>query len=199
MIGLSFLFSEEMSGNNENEASSEEMAKTGSEDDCDHGNSRGNTSDNDSINDCDCDFEQNSALRYLAKEESLCMHEERGVLPFGSLPFGSYCCADAFKEMAQAEGEWSKPEYVAYRSLSAAEWKKVEVASVMDPRCKMKYLEYSLSKQGGGDGISDATTVLAAVRTIFNGYVTRLPEVLKTTGIWCIEKNFQGISKLVKT
>ncbi|KAJ4846016.1 hypothetical protein Tsubulata_002530, partial [Turnera subulata] len=117
---LLFLFPpEEMSGNNENEASSEEMAKTRSDDDCDHGNSPGDTSDNDSINDCDCDFEQNSALRYLAM-----LSCTRGVLPVdGGLLSVLLATNDVFKTL--------NVDYIREESLCMHEVQKVKAKRVL--------------------------------------------------------------------
>lgn len=59
-------------------------------------------------------------------------------------------------------------------------WKKMylvlAVAMVMDPRFKMKYLEFTSSEFDDSDGIPGFTTVLEAIRGLFNDYVTQFPE-----------------------
>ncbi|GFZ11594.1 hypothetical protein Acr_22g0009920 [Actinidia rufa] len=45
------------------------------------------------------------------------------------------------------------------------------IASVMDPRCKMTYIEYISSKSEISDGNSQSTLVLDAVRSLFGDYV----------------------------
>lgn len=59
-------------------------------------------------------------------------------------------------------------------------WKKMylvlAVAMVMDPRFKMKYLEFTSSEFDDSDGIPGFATVLEAVRSLFNDYVTQYPE-----------------------
>ncbi|GFZ21648.1 hypothetical protein Acr_29g0008100 [Actinidia rufa] len=47
------------------------------------------------------------------------------------------------------------------------------VATVMDPRCKMKYIEFSSKKYEGGAGNSQATSVMEAVQSLFADYASR--------------------------
>ncbi|XP_028072259.1 zinc finger BED domain-containing protein RICESLEEPER 1-like [Camellia sinensis] len=50
------------------------------------------------------------------------------------------------------------------------------ITMVMDPRFKMKYLEFSSSKFDDSDGIPGVTTVLEAICSLFNNYVIKFPE-----------------------
>ena len=48
------------------------------------------------------------------------------------------------------------------------------IASVMDPRCKMTYIEYIYSKSEISDGNSQSTLVLDAMRSLFGDYVNHV-------------------------
>ncbi|KAI5349139.1 hypothetical protein L3X38_002026 [Prunus dulcis] len=63
--------------------------------------------------------------------------------------------------------------YEVSNALSPEEWKIVEV---LDPRFKMKYVEFICSKVKGGDGSSQVAAVLGAFHKLFDDYVIRFPE-----------------------
>ncbi|KAL7252281.1 hypothetical protein ACSBR1_014014 [Camellia fascicularis] len=47
------------------------------------------------------------------------------------------------------------------------------LATVMDPQCKMKYIEYlSMKDEGGNDVTSQVSTILKAICTLFDDYST---------------------------
>ncbi|XP_050216893.1 zinc finger BED domain-containing protein RICESLEEPER 2-like [Mercurialis annua] len=52
-------------------------------------------------------------------------------------------------------------------------------AIVMDPRCKMKYLEFSFARNGANDGTSDSTTVLTTIQTLYDDYLTNSLQIHK--------------------
>uniref|UniRef100_A0A5B7BMW0 Putative zinc finger BED domain-containing protein RICESLEEPER 2-like n=1 Tax=Davidia involucrata TaxID=16924 RepID=A0A5B7BMW0_DAVIN len=52
----------------------------------------------------------------------------------------------------------------------------LSIATVMDPRCKMKFIEFSLSRCEGSDHDSEVTIVLEAIRRLYNDYVTPISE-----------------------
>ncbi|XP_050241295.1 zinc finger BED domain-containing protein RICESLEEPER 2-like [Quercus robur] len=58
-------------------------------------------------------------------------------------------------------------------------WKKMflvlAIATVMDPRYKISYFEFSSSKYGGNDSKTEVSTVLMAVRSLYDDYNTRFP------------------------
>ena len=49
------------------------------------------------------------------------------------------------------------------------------IATVMDPRYKIMYFEFSSSKYGGKDGNIEVSTVLMAIRSLYDDYNTRFP------------------------
>ena len=58
-------------------------------------------------------------------------------------------------------------------------WKKMflvlAIATVMDPQYKISYFEFSSSKYGGNDSKTEVSTVLMAVRSLYDDYNTRFP------------------------
>jgi hypothetical protein len=50
------------------------------------------------------------------------------------------------------------------------------IATVMDPRCKITYFEFSSSKYGGNDGNTEVSTVLMAIRSLYDDYSIQFPE-----------------------
>ena len=58
-------------------------------------------------------------------------------------------------------------------------WKKMflvlAIATVMDPQYKISYFEFSSSKYGGNDSKTEVSTVLMAVRSLYDDYNSRFP------------------------
>ncbi|WOG83468.1 hypothetical protein DCAR_0102643 [Daucus carota subsp. sativus] len=55
------------------------------------------------------------------------------------------------------------------------------IATVMDPRCKMKYIEFSFLKYDDNSGNSKVTTILEAIRGIYDDYKMHSTEALKSS------------------
>ena len=50
------------------------------------------------------------------------------------------------------------------------------IATVMDPRCKITYFEFSSSKYGGDDDTAEVSTVVMAIRSLYDDYSIQFPE-----------------------
>ncbi|XP_050215723.1 zinc finger BED domain-containing protein RICESLEEPER 2-like [Mercurialis annua] len=53
------------------------------------------------------------------------------------------------------------------------------IATVMDPQCKMKYLEFSFAGHGANDGIFDSTNVPTTIQSLYDDYSTNLLQTSK--------------------
>nr|POF08624.1 zinc finger bed domain-containing protein ricesleeper 1 [Quercus suber] len=50
------------------------------------------------------------------------------------------------------------------------------IATVMDPRCKITYFEFSSTKYGGNDDNTEVSTVVLAIRSLYDIYNIQFPE-----------------------
>ena len=50
------------------------------------------------------------------------------------------------------------------------------IATVMDPRCKITYFEFSSTKYGGNDDNTEVSTVVLAIRSLYDNYNIQFPE-----------------------
>lgn len=65
------------------------------------------------------------------------------------------------------------------------------IAAVLDPRFKMKYIEFTCSEVWGTDGNSKAKTVSDAIHDLFDDYVTRFPAKAPSSSSSSILQGYQ--------
>ncbi|KAL6188424.1 hypothetical protein ACLB2K_039817 [Fragaria x ananassa] len=99
---------------------------------------------------------------------------------------GEYSSADP--DYVPTPEEWKKVEGVLVMGMLKAidrYWDKMflllAISAALDPRFKMKYVEFACSKVNGADGSSQAAAVLGAIEKLFDEYALRLSEKVNCT------------------